>query len=218
MTVRKITLVDDSTGTEFVFPVTPESFSVSFGRSVEKVNLYAMGEVHFWGQKTAATVKVSALFPSGARSYAFAGGYTGNPYGAVEQLKRWQEAGKVLRYIVSDTPVNMPVLLSNVSYGEKDGTGDVYAEIELKEHRQLSAVRTAPGAQKTGARDEGSGGAYDQDQSYTIVSGDTMWAVAREFYGDGNLCWKLAAHNGIKNANIIYPGTVLKIPPKEQLA
>ena len=210
MAVKKVILMDAAGETEFVFPVTPANFSVSFGRAVQKIDLYAMGEVHLWGQKTAATVKINALLPSTQRTYAFSGGYTGNPYGAVKLLQNWQETGKVLRYIVSDTPVNMPVLLSSCSYGEQDGTGDVYITVELKEYRQLSAVRT----ESASTRDESAGGSYLSPVSYTIVSGDTLWAVAREFYGDPTLCWKLAAYNGIKNANIIYPGQVLSLPDK----
>lgn len=44
-----------------------------------------------------------------------------------------------------------------------------------------------------------------------------MKAIARKFYGDANLCWRLAAYNNIPNANIINPGQVLKIPPRDQL-
>lgn len=44
-----------------------------------------------------------------------------------------------------------------------------------------------------------------------------MKAIARKFYGDANLCWRLAAYNNIPNAHIIHPGQVLKIPPRDQL-
>lgn len=211
MALKKMILVDEAAGKEFLFPVTPESFSVSFGRAVRKVDLYAAGEVHLWGQKTAATVKVTAQLPASARSYAFSGGYTGNPYGAAELFRNWQEAGTVLRYIVSDTPVNMPVLLSSCSFGEKDGTGDVYVTLELKEHRAIAAVQIgAPAAVREEPVPAGS-------LTYTVRSGDTMWAIARDHYGDPSLCWQLASYNGIKNANIIRPGQLLQIPEKEML-
>ena len=53
--------------------------------------------------------------------------------------------------------------------------------------------------------------------TYTVQSGDTMWDICRRFYGDGSLCWRLAAANGIANANLIRPGQVLTIPPLAQL-
>lgn len=218
MAVKQMILKDTSGGTELILPVTPESFSVSFGRNVLKVNVHQLGDVNLWGQKTAATVQVSALLPSSERSYAFAGGYTGNPYGAIEVMQNWQNQGKILRFIVSETPVNLAVLLSEVSYGEQDGTGDVTANLTLSEYREVGATQVqTSGGQPTATRPAESGGLHSSPQGYTVVKGDTMWAIARKFYGDATLCWKLASFNDIKNANIIYPGQVVKIPDKGAL-
>lgn len=216
MAVRKMILKDSAGSTELVLPVTPSEFQVSFGRNVLKVNIHQMGDINLWGQSTAATVKVSALFPASERSYAFTDGYTGNPYGAIELLHNWQTQGKILRYIISDTPVNMAVLLADVSYGEQDGTGDVYAELTLQEYRETGAIRTQTGSAKT--RTAESGGVFAATQSYAVAKGDTLWAIARKFYGDATLCYSLATYNGIQNANLIFPGQIVKIPDKGALS
>ena len=44
-----------------------------------------------------------------------------------------------------------------------------------------------------------------------------LWGICRRYYGDGSLAWRLAAANGIANANLIRPGQVLTIPPLAQL-
>ena len=49
-------------------------------------------------------------------------GWTGEPYAAVDRLTEWSDGGDVLRFIVTDTPVNLPVLLGPVRHGQKDGT------------------------------------------------------------------------------------------------
>lgn len=215
--MKQMILKDTAGGTELILPVTPESFSVSFGRNVLKVNVHQMGDVNLWGQKTASSVQVTALLPSSERSYAFAGGYTGNPYGAIELMQGWQDQGKILRFIVSETPVNLAVMLSEVRYGEQDGTGDVTAELTLSEYRETGAAQVQEGKSQTVSRPAESGGLHPSPQSYTVVKGDTMWAIARKFYGDATLCWKLASYNGIQNANIIYPGQVVRIPDKGAL-
>ena len=151
MSLRKMILKDTSGGTELVFPVTPSEFSASFGRNVLKVSIHQMGDVNFWGQAEAAEISLSVLLPAEERSYVFSGGYAGDPYGAIEKLKNWQTAGMVLRYIVSDTAVNLAVLLSRVKYGEKDGTGDVYADLTLSEYRPLGAVKTEKTAAAAGS-------------------------------------------------------------------
>ena len=53
--------------------------------------------------------------------------------------------------------------------------------------------------------------------NYTVVKGDTLWGICRRTYGDGALAWKLAEANGIKNANLIFPGQVVKLPDKGSL-
>ena len=49
-------------------------------------------------------------------------------------------------------------------------------------------------------------------RTYTVVSGDTLWAIAERYYGDGNQYPKIAAASGIDNPDLIHPGQVLTIP------
>ncbi len=48
--------------------------------------------------------------------------------------------------------------------------------------------------------------------SYTVVSGDTLWGIAERFYGDGNKYQVLVDANAIPNPDLIHPGQVLTIP------
>jgi nucleoid-associated protein YgaU len=47
---------------------------------------------------------------------------------------------------------------------------------------------------------------------YTVVSGDTLWAIAERFYGDGSQYPKIASANGIANPDLIMVGQKLTIP------
>lgn len=47
---------------------------------------------------------------------------------------------------------------------------------------------------------------------YTVVSGDTLWAIAERFYGDGSQYPKIASANGITNPDLIMVGQELTIP------
>ncbi len=49
-------------------------------------------------------------------------------------------------------------------------------------------------------------------RTYTVVSGDTLWAIAEHFYGDGNKYQVIADASGISNPDLIHPGQVLTIP------
>jgi LysM repeat protein len=49
-------------------------------------------------------------------------------------------------------------------------------------------------------------------RTYTVVSGDTLWAIAERFYGDGSKHQQIADASGIANPDLIQPGQVLTIP------
>jgi nucleoid-associated protein YgaU len=49
-------------------------------------------------------------------------------------------------------------------------------------------------------------------KTYTVVSGDTLWAISERFYGDGNRYQQIADASGVSNPDLIHPGQVLTIP------
>jgi LysM domain len=49
-------------------------------------------------------------------------------------------------------------------------------------------------------------------RTYTVESGDTLWAISERFYGDGSRYQQIADASGVSNPDLIYPGQVLTIP------
>jgi len=49
-------------------------------------------------------------------------------------------------------------------------------------------------------------------QTYTVEAGDTLWAIAERFYGDGNRYLEIAGASGISNPDMVNVGQVLTIP------
>lgn len=70
------------------------------------------------------------------------------------------------------------------------------------------------GGQQMGAKSGGGASGPGGSTFYTIVKGDTLSGIAKKFYGDGNKYPKIfEANRGIiKNADLIYPGQVIRIP------
>ena len=52
--------------------------------------------------------------------------------------------------------------------------------------------------------------------NYTVVQGDTLWDIAKEFLGNGLRYVEISKANNLKN-DIIYPGMVLKIPKEKEV-
>lgn len=62
--------------------------------------------------------------------------------------------------------------------------------------------------------------AEEDSQTYEIKKGDTLWAIAAQFYGNGSKYPSIVEANQpmIKDADEIYPGQVLRIPKAESLS
>ncbi len=56
------------------------------------------------------------------------------------------------------------------------------------------------------------GNAQSQGRYYTVAKGDTLWGIAKKFYGNGSRYQEIAKANNIANANVIHVGQKLLIP------
>lgn len=211
--MKKVLFRDTANNIELVLPVTPDSFEVSHGINIETVNIHTLGDVAVPGYGTLPTFNISCMFP--AREYNFIQPGAGlEPYSYVQRFEWWSGNKTILRLVVSETQINKPVLISDIRYGEQDGTGDVYATITLREYRQVAVVQVANTGNLPRPVTEVKKGSV---QSYTIKPGDTLSAICRKYYGNSSLYSKLAAYNNVKNPNLIYAGNTLKLPDKSAM-
>ena len=186
--LRLITFLEEAAGVELVLPVTPAGYQWAHEAAIETVTVDQLGDLNFFGGKRmGSTTLHDCLLPAQAYPFLSPGAGT-NPWLYLEQLERWVDRGTVVRWLVSGTPVNAAV---------------------------LPAEPSASGAGTAASRDSATGTATAK--TCTVASGDTLWGICRRYYGDGSLAWRLAAANGIANANLIRPGQVLTIPPLAQL-
>jgi len=60
-------------------------------------------------------------------------------------------------------------------------------------------------------------GTSGQDQTYTVVAGDSLSKIAKRYYGDANQWRRIheANRDQITNPDLIHPGQRLKIPGSE---
>ncbi|MEG1777339.1 MAG: LysM peptidoglycan-binding domain-containing protein [Angelakisella sp.] len=210
--MRRKIIFKDSQGTELMLPVTPPEFKVAHGRKIEMVGMFGIGDVNFYGGRTLCNFELPILLPTGARSYTNENIKPPEYY--IAAFEKWIDKKELLRFVVSGTSINIPVLLGSIEYGEKDGTNDVYGLIKLAEHPTLALVTYDSG---TGNKQRFDARSDSPTQSYVIKRGDTLSAICRKFYGEAALYPRLAAFNGIKNPNLICTGATLKLPERSLL-
>ena len=76
-------------------------------------------------------------------------------------------------------------------------------------------AEAAPAAEETHAEEAAAHPEPEPEpavRTYTVESGDTLWAISERFYGDGSKYQIIADASGIANPDLIQPGQVLTIP------
>lgn len=194
-------------------PVKPTEFTVTVTHKNTVVNVIQLGDINLMGKTGLREITLASFFP--AKDYNFSNNSgRKEPLACVEQLEGWRKSGNPVRVIITGV-LNMEATIESFSYGEKDATGDIYYTLYLKEYKKIKTKRATvtiatvkPSTRPTKAPEANSG------RTYTVKSGDCLWNIAKQFYGNGAQYNKIYSANTdkIKNPNLIYPGQVLTIP------
>ena len=202
-------------GDRLVLPVNPSDYTVSVSHRNTVTNVIQIGDVNLMGKTGLREVSLSSFFP--AKNYNFAS-YAGDPLSIVEKIERWRKSGEPCRVVIGRN-LNMECTSESFNWGEKDATGDIYFTMALKEYKRIKTkkanitVETDPPKQRETKAPENKGSTPRQ---YTVKSGDCLWNIAKQYYGNGAQYKKLVDANqqifSKRSPNLIYAGDVLTIP------
>ncbi|MCC0627758.1 MULTISPECIES: LysM peptidoglycan-binding domain-containing protein [unclassified Clostridioides] len=200
----------------FRFPILPSSFEISGNINTSTSNVLRLGEIIICGGAGLRTTEINSFFPS--KQYHFCN-YKDfpQPYDCVNKLKKWMEQGLILRYIITETDVNMEVVIESFKYGKQDGTNDVYFTLSLKEYKRIQIPSVNSSDEKiTSVKDVPTAKGFEtkKQRTHKVVKGDSLWSLSQKYYGNGDLYEKIVKANDklIKTADHIEDGWVLVIP------
>ena len=202
------------------FPVTPSEVSCETSANISTESVNDLGNVSLFSGVELRTIPINSFFPN--RQYSFCT-YSNvePPYEFVSKIEKWQNEGKKLRYIVSDGYTNIPVMINSFTYREQDGTGDVYFDLSLIEYKEIKLNKTTSSNNannnSTNRPAENAPKPSGENKTHKVSSGDSLWAIAQKYYGDGSQYPKIKEANkekytSLKNNNIIYSNWELVIP------
>ncbi len=213
-------------------PIAPEKLQVKVNNKNKTLVLINEGEINILKKAGLTDIKFDLLLPNVKYPFAvYKSGFQNARYflDYLEKLKVDQEPFKfkvIRRFpngkMIFDT--NMKVSLEDYNANENARQGfDVLVSIKLKQFKDYgtktcnvkivdSKPKIAPPTPER--QTDNSPAPKVQNKTYTVQKGDSLWAIAKKFYGDGSQYPKIhnANKDKVKNANLIYPGQVLSIP------
>jgi len=209
-------------GSEYMkFPVNPETLEIKVQNNIQTYDILNLGEVIKLKELKLERISFKSIFPKHYAPYVSENeADLKSPIHYANLIRSWQKNKTVLRFITrgDDLKAYRKVVVTNFSFEERGGeVGDLYYDIELTEYKDIKAKEiilktqnnvTVIDSQTLNTREDN----FTPVQTYTVVSGDTLWAIAKRLLNDGSRYPEIAELNSISNVNLINVGQILRIP------
>lgn len=210
---------------KFVFPSLPERVSIRSSARYQTYDIISKGMIQIPRGTDADTISWSGIFPGESlKNHKMVQKWI-KPKECEKVLQNWMTKGTVLNLIISKTSINYDVTLSSFERTQAGAHGNIEYSINFTRYRPLkvydaSELKLKPYEVKERPTPPPA-------QTYTVVSGDTLWKISTNFYGTGTRWPEIYGANsgsieetanryrggrGSDNGHWIYPGQVLTIP------
>ena len=210
---------------KLLLPVAPSSLQLKIGNNNKTYTLMNDGEINVLKSAKLTEISFDLLLPGVKYSFAK---YKNNTFQSasyfLEQIELLKTNKKAFQFIViRNLPngtflfdTNMKVSLEEYNIKEDADEGfDIIVSIKLKQYRDYG-TKTYEIKAATASVNNNRASSDNQPKvtTYTVVKGDSLWKIAKKYYGSGAKYPVIynANKSKIKNPNLIYPGQVFTIP------
>lgn len=214
---------------KMLLPVAPSKLQLKISNQNKTMTLINEGEVNVLKTAGLTDVEFEALLPNVKYPFSiYKNGFKpANEF--LEKLKKLKQSSEPFQFIVSRQlpsgkvlfATDMKVSLEEYTIKEDVKQGfDVVVSIKLKQYQEFKTkvfkISQDDGVIETLSikRETKSAPTPKKAKTYTVVKGDTLWAIAKRNYGNGskyNIIYD-ANRDKIQNPNSIRVGQVITIP------
>lgn len=214
-----------------LLPVAPSKITMKISNQNKTINLIDEGQINMLKKPGLTDIEFECMIPQVQYNFAV---YKTKKFNKASYFLNYFEklktGRKPFQFIVTRAlpsgkalfNTNIKVSMEEYQITESAGDGfDLTVKVKLKQYKahgtktvDVKLKSSKPKAAVKNTRETDNSPAPDSNQSYTVVSGDCLWNIAKKFYGNGSLYTVIydANKDKISNPNLIYPGQVLTIP------
>ena len=216
------------TGTRIALPLPPEAVKCKAESKFITYNIINVGEIKLPNGEKLVKFSWSGRLPGESMRHMrmVSAADWRSPKEIQGIFSVWRARGKKLRLLVTGTTINHDVYLENYTIDNKKlDTVEysisftvakdilVYTTTEINIENTTKKTTTATTVERAASVQAAASTATSQ--TYTVKSGDTLWAIAKKYLGDGSRYPEIyEANKSIigSNPNLIKPGQTFTIP------
>lgn len=221
-------------------PVNPEEITETSRMAIEKYNVLNLGQIAVPNGLELREFSFESEFPGKVNHYVEDPDNFRTPDEWINFFKTWRDnkepvlftyaygqkyvsEGKVTIDDAND--VSTYVLIEDLTTTEKAGEeGDKYISFKLLEYREfgVGVAEIVKGTNNKAKKKQAAKESTNPKSSgyHIVVSGDSLWGLAKKYYGDGSKCNIIfhANKDKIKTPALLKIGWRLKIPDKNEFS
>jgi len=185
------------------FAVNPREIRVTRPQTTHEFHTIDGEVVHAAAGRGLLQVEFSTFLPCADSRF-----YQGvPPLEALALLKTWQNSQRPVRLIISGTDINDAFLITRLQQTISEGDEDIGISLSLKEYKffPLEGPSALVGSSGLNQRPD----ERPRENTYVVKKGDTLWAIAVRYYGDGTRWQEIARRNGVADPRKLSIGKVL---------
>lgn len=187
-----------------VLPVTPRKYQAQLSQNNKIVEILDFGEMLVFGNTKLHRLKFSSFFPALSHNYPFVVGDRYSPQEFMELLNAWKINQCPVRVIITDSLVNENFAIMNIDFDERDGTRDIYYDIDLVEVKEWNVPESNYTRQVnsiTGLRDRPGIRTASSINSYIEANAKDLIELSKVLGGGSANAWQVAGAIGQVSGN-----------------
>lgn len=214
----------DKDNVTYRLPTNPEQIEISCTQAIEKYEILKLGQIAVPTHMGLKEYSFECELPHRPLHYVETSGGFKDADFYLRLFEQWRKEKTPIRFIASNgigDDINTLVLIEELTIAERAGEeGDKHISFQLVEYKPYGkksvVVVPTPTATVASVKEAIPTPPVNpkSNRTHVVQPGDTLWAIAKKYYGNGNQYTKIynANKDKIKNPNLIYPGQKLVIP------
>lgn len=211
----------DYNGETYRLPTNPEELEITTNQANKTYEILGSNQIVVPTSMNLREYSFEVEFPHSTRSYVETSGDFKDCYYYLTRFRQWRETKVPIRFIARSefyNDTNILVLIEEMTVAEKAGEdGDKYVKFKLLEYVDFKpkvVTISTSGTKAKAVTATATTKSSKAKSTYTVRSGDTLWSIAKKYYGNGAKYTTIynANKDKLKSPNLVYKGQVLTIP------